>query len=309
LADNQHRIVSLLPGATEIVTDLGLQDMLVGRSHECDFPPGIESLPVCSGPVIDVSAGSAEINRQVEKSLEGALSIFRVDVERIRQLRPTLILTQMQCEVCAVNEQDVRLAIAELSDPAPRILSLSPSVLDDLWRDIALVAAAVGADAAGDALVANLQERLEQLRNRVLSVAERPRVACIEWLDPLMTAGNWVPELLDAAGCQNVLGQAGSHSPWLEWADLAEADADVILVFPCGFTLSRTRDEYPILTGHAEWEQLRAVRNGRVFLIDGHHYLNRPGPRLVDSAEIIAEIVHPDLFQPERRDVAWSVSP
>jgi len=309
LEDNQHRIVSLLPGATEIVADLGLRDALVGRSHECDFPLGIESLPICSEPVIDVSASSAEINRQVEKSLENALSIYRVDIERIRELRPTLILTQMQCEVCAVNEKDVRSAIAELSDPAPQILSLSPSVLDDLWRDIAAVAATVDADQAGKTLVTSLQQRLEQLRGRVRIAADRPRVACIEWLDPLMTAGNWVPELLEAAGCQNVLGQAGAHSPWLDWADLTEADADVILVFPCGFTLSRTRSEFPILAGHAEWSQLRAVRNGRVFLVDGHHYLNRPGPRLIDSAEIIAEVAHPELFEPVHRDVAWSACP
>ena len=309
MVEKHHRIISLLPGATEIVAALGLREALVGRSHECDFPHGIESLPVCSEPVIDISASSAEINRQIEKSLEDALSIFRVDIERIRQLRPTLILTQMQCEVCAVNEKDVRLAIAGLSDSAPQILSLSPSVLDDLWRDITAVAATVDSEAAGEALVTSLQQRLGQLRDRVGIAADRPRVACIEWLDPLMTAGNWVPELLDVAGCQNVLGKAGEHSPWLDWADLTEADADVILVFPCGFTLSRTRSEFPILAGHAEWSQLRAVRDGRVFLIDGHHYLNRPGPRLIDSAEIIAEIVHPDLFEPVHRDVAWSVCP
>lgn len=304
-----HRIVSLLPAATEIVAALGLRDALVGRSHECDFPPGVESLPICSEPVIDVSASSAEINRQVEKSLEAALSIFRIDIERIRQLRPTLILTQMQCEVCAVNENDVRSAVADLSDPAPQLLSLSPSILDDLWKDIATVATALDAQSAGESLIASLQQRLAALQNRSQSAASRPSVACIEWLDPLMTAGNWVPELIAAAGGRNTLGEQGDHSPWLEWDDLVKADAEVILVFPCGFTLPRIRDEFPSLTDRAEWSQLRAVREGRVFLIDGHHYLNRPGPRLIDSAEIIAEILHPELFEPAHRNTGWSACP
>lgn len=306
---SSHRIVSLLPGATEIVAALGLQNALVGRSHECDFPPGIDSLPVCSTPVIDVEADSATINRQVEQSLEAALSIYRIDIDRLRDVQPTLILTQMQCEVCAVNADDVRAALAGLNDTPPEILSLSPSVLADLWRDITAVAFALDASGSGESLVTTLRQRLNDLRAKTHTAQRRPKVACIEWLDPLMTAGNWVPELVDVAGGQNVLGEPGEHSPWLSWETLAEADPDVLFVFPCGFTLQRTLQELPALTRHPEWQQLRAVRQQKVFLIDGHNYLNRPGPRLVDSAEIMAEILHAEKFEPVHRNVAWSVAP
>lgn len=306
MTSHQHRIVSLLPGATEIVAALGKAETLVGRSHECDFPPGLKSLPVCSEPVIDATASSSEINRQVEQKLENALSIFRIDIDQIRRLRPTVILTQMQCEVCAVSENDVRAAIAEIGDPAPEVLSLSPSVLADLWSDVARIADVMDCESSGRKVIGDAQRQLAEIQSRIGAAASHPRVACIEWLDPLMTAGNWVPELVEMAGGQNLFGRAGEHSPWLTWDTLAESDPDVILVFPCGFTLSRIRDEYTTLSARSEWQALRAVRDGRVFLIDGHRYLNRPGPRLVDSTRIIAEILHPELFDPAHRDAAWS---
>ena len=275
----------------------------MGRSHECDFPSGVEALPICSLPTIDINADSAGIHQQVEQSLEAAISIFRIDVEQVQQLKPTLILTQMQCEVCAVSEDDVRAAVAELSDPAPAVLSLSPSTLDGLWQCITSVAGALDVLSAGEELIDRLKTRLKMATE---AVDVRPRVACIEWLEPLMTAGNWVPELIEAAGGENVIGETGAHSPWLEWSTLLEADPDVLLVFPCGFTLERTRSELTALTDRPEWQQLRAVHDGNVFLIDGHHYLNRPGPRLVDSAEIIAEILHPSLIKRSHHGTAWS---
>jgi iron complex transport system substrate-binding protein len=293
---NDHPIVSLLPSATEIVVALGLRDCLVGRSHECDFPAGLEELPVCCEPTIDISASSREINSQVEQRLSSAVSLFRLDTEKIAELQPTLILTQMQCEVCAVSENDVRATVEKLADSKPQILSLSPNCLADVWQTIRDVASAVGVSERGKKLVVELQSRLDAIRDGVSQTGRRPKVACIEWLDPLMTAGNWVPELVEIAGGENLLGRASEHSPWLKWDELISADPDVIVVLPCGFDLERTRAEASSLARNSQWEKLRAVRNGAVFLTDGHNFFNRPGPRLVESAAILAEILHPDIF-------------
>lgn len=302
---SDHRIVSLLPSATEIVVALGLKDCLVGRSHECDFPAGLEHLPICCEPTIDVLASSSEINSQVEDRLANAVSIYRLDTEKIATLQPTHILTQMQCEVCAVSENDVRATVEKLADSKPQILSLSPSCLADLWQTIRDVASALEVADRGEELVESLQARLEGIRSRASQSERRPEVACIEWLDPLMTAGNWVPELVELAGGDNLLGQAGEHSPWLKWEELAKADPDVIVVLPCGFDLKRTQEEVSVLTGNPAWNPLRAVRDGAVFLADGHHFFNRPGPRLVDSAEILAEILHPRLFSARHKGSGW----
>jgi len=303
--NSEHRIVSLLPSATEIIVALGLKDCLAGRSHECDFPAGLEHLPICCEPTIDVSASSGEINSQVEERLANAVSIFRLDTEKIAELQPTHILTQMQCEVCAVSENDVRATVEKLADSKPQVQSLSPSCLADLWQTIRDVATELDVSAQGGELVESLQKRLEGIRSLAAQSEHRPKIACIEWLDPLMTAGNWVPELVEIAGGENLLGEAGEHSPWLNWEELFEADPDVIVVLTCGFDLPRTQEEVGVLTGNPLWKQLRAVRDGAVFLADGHNFFNRPGPRLVDSAEILAEIQHPDLFEPKHRPAAW----
>ena len=295
---SEHRIVSLLPSATEIVVALGLKDCLVGCSHECDFPAGLEHLPICCEPTIDVSASSSEINSQVEERLANAVSIYRLDTEKISDLQPTHILTQMQCEVCAVSENDVRATVEKLADSKPQVLSLSPGCLADLWQTVRDVATELDASAQGEELVESLRTRLESIRSLATQAEQRPKVVCIEWLDPLMTAGNWVPELVEIAGGENLLGQAGKHSPWLMWEELAEANPDVIVVMPCGFELKRTQEEVGVLTENAAWNQLKAVCEGAVFLVDGHNFINRPGPRLVDSAEILAEIFHPELFEP-----------
>lgn len=299
------RIVSLLPGATEIVYALGLGDSLVGRSHECDFPPQVQTLPVCCEPTIDPATTSREINSEVEGKLTDALSIFRVDIDRIRELQPTHILTQAQCEVCAVSLSDVESALAVMTDNSPAVVSLSPACLDDLWRGIAHTADAFECVDAGKSLVDSLQTRLQQVSHKTRDAEPQPKVACIEWLDPLMSAGNWIPELVAAAGGKNLLGTTGEHSPWMDYEQLIHADPDVILVFPCGFTIERTVSEFSAVTGNAAWNDLRAVEAGEIYVIDGHHYLNRPGPRLVDSAEIIAEILHPDRVAVEHEGIAW----
>lgn len=284
-----QRIVSLLPSATEIVAALGYEHWLVARSHECDFPPSVTRLPICSEPRIDISANSREIDRQVKQTASAALSIFQIDAERLRALEPTIVITQTQCEVCAVSLNDVKAALGSWADDRLEIVALHPTRLADLWDDIRRVASALGDIPAAERLIDSLQLRLNRLSET--RAASRSTVGCIEWLDPLMSAGNWVPELVELAGGQSVLGSPGEHSPWLSWDELVAADPDVLIVMPCGFDLERTLHELPALTQQPRWPQLRAVQTHRVFAVDGHQYFNRPGPRLIESAEIIASIL------------------
>ncbi|HEY4134342.1 MAG TPA: cobalamin-binding protein [Alphaproteobacteria bacterium] len=287
------RVVSLLPSAAEIVAALGGLDLLVGRSHECDYPPAVAALPACTHLQRPLAGDSAAIHRSVMETIEQALSVFAVDAEALRALKPDLIVTQSQCDVCAVAESDLRAALADWLGAPPAVVSLAPATLAEVADSFRQVAAALGRPAAGEALAQALAARLAAVARRVQGLAQ-PRVATLEWLSPLMTAGNWVPELIATAGGENLFGAAGAHSPWLEWADVAQADPDVIVVMPCGFDLEKSTAEaaaaLPALKG---WRDLRAVRAGRVAVVDGNRFFNRPGPRLADSAEILAEIFHP----------------
>ena len=302
-----RRIVSLLPSATEIVAAVGGLDQLVGRSHECDHPPGVESLPVCCRPNIDITAPGLEIDRQVKQRLAEAVSIFEIDQDLLGELRPDLVLTQDQCEVCAVSLADVEAALGRASGVSTRVLSLAPANLADVWQTVATVGRAIGEPDRAALVTAALESRLQAL-SRTFAVAgqgERPRVACIEWIEPLMVAGNWVPELVGLAGGIDVLGTAGVHSPWIDWPDLAAADPDVLVMMPCGFDIERTRSELAAVVDRPDWQALRAVADGRVFITDGHRFFNRPGPRLVESAEILAEILHPGRCDFGHHPTGW----
>ncbi|MEX0718767.1 MAG: cobalamin-binding protein [Planctomycetaceae bacterium] len=330
-----HRIVTLIASATEIVAALGFEDALVGRSHECDYPASVLKLPTCSEAKVDPGASSREIDRQVKAVLREALSVYRVDAELLRELEPTLIVTQTQCEVCAVSLKDVEQAVCEfwraggvsppvrravdefgslvagitggLTPPArPTIVSLEPMRLADLWTDIRLVAQALDAPERSETLIAELKDRLDRLAAKTAAIAIQPTIACIEWIDPLMAAGNWVPELVEIAGGRNLFGEAGKHSPWMTWEQLVERDPEVIAIMPCGFDIDRTRGEMAPLIDRLDWQNLRAVRTGRVFLTDGNQYFTRPGPRLVESAEILAELLHPEAFDFGHRDTGWT---
>ena len=293
------RVVSLLSSSTEIVAALGCTDWLVGRSHECDFPAEVSALPVCSRPRLDPSASSREIDAQVKSLLADQLSIYEVDGPRLASLKPDVILTQTLCEVCAVSDKDVLEALGVEALAGTRLVSLKPTCLAETWDDIQTVADALGVTTRGVEVVRGLRHRLDALRQRV-ACRTQPRVACIEWLSPLMSAGNWVPELVAAAGGLSVVGEAGKHSPWLTWEALAEADPDLLVLMPCGFDLERTCDEAMMLQEESRWRELRAVQAGRVYAVDGNQYFNRPGPRLVDSAEMLAEIFHePELCSGE----------
>lgn len=299
------RIVSLIASATEIVCALGYRAQLVGRSHECDFPASVSELPVCTEPKLRVDVPSREIDEQVKRILTEALSVYRVDAEQLRALRPDVVVTQSHCEVCAVSLRDVERALCDWTQSRPQIVSLEPDSLADVWRDIRRVANAFGAPARGEELIAQLQRRMSAVQAAAAKLAERPTVACIEWIDPLMAAGNWMPELVEMAGGVNLFGTAGKHSPWMTWEELRAKDPDVIVVLPCGFDIARSRQEMPALSERPDWRELRAVRNGRVYVADGNQYFNRPGPRLAESLEILAEILHPTAFSFGHKGAGW----
>lgn len=296
------RIVSLLPSCTEIVCALGCAGQLVGRSHECDFPPEVQSLPICTSTRLTPTASSAEIDREIKSLLQHALSIYQIDAARIEQLRPDLILTQDQCEVCAVSVTDLRKALPH----HPEIVSVRPKRLADIWTDIQTIADALGIAGDGRALLLQLKNRVVDIIQKTCMIKNRPTIACVEWIEPLMVAGNWAPEMVDLAGGRDSLGVAGKHSAWIEWANLAGADADVIMLMPCGFDLERTRRESISLANRRGWRDLRAVKSKNVFITDGSHYFNRPGPRAVDSIEILAEVLHPKLFSFGHENRGWA---
>ncbi len=299
------RIVTLLASATEIVSALGFKDSLVARSHECDFPVDVSSLPFCTEPKIDVSGSSYDIDQRVKAVVRDGLSVYRVDSDALKSYEPDVIVTQSQCEVCAVSEKDVLEATCDWLENRPRIVTLKPDALTDIWADIARVADALDAPDRGQALIRRLKARMASVEEEARAQLVRPTVACIEWIDPLMAGGNWMPELVVMAGGENLFGEAGKHSPWMNWDDLEKADPDVIVILPCGFDIARARKDMPALTGQPGWNRLSAVQNGRVCVADGNQYFNRPGPRIADSLEILAEMLHPDQFDYGHKGVGW----
>ena len=291
-----QRIISLLPACTEIVCALGRPDQLVGRSHECDFPKSIQHLPVCTEPRFERNLTGRELDRQVKRLAQTAQSIYRLAADRLTELRPDFILTQEQCDVCAINLLEVERIVAASMAARPQILAFSTHRLTDLWDNIRRLAEALGAAAQGKDLLRQLKGRLVDVLEQTCQLKHKPSVACIEWIDPLMAAGNWLPELVELAGGLNCFGEPGKHSPWLNWEAVREQDPEIMIILPCGFDLPRTRAEMPALTARPDWGELRCVRHRRVYLADGNQYFNRPGPRLVESLEILAEILHPDRF-------------
>ncbi|MFM9963374.1 MAG: cobalamin-binding protein [Planctomycetaceae bacterium] len=300
----RHRIVSLLPSATEIVAALGMLDQLVGRSHECDYPPDVQRLPIVSRPRIDITKSGAEIDRQVKDSLRTGLSVYDVDTELLRGLRPDVILTQTQCDACAVTPQDLEAALTQ-SDCNPSIIDLRPQQLEQFFSDIHMVAIALHAADRGHELVVQLRGGFESLRHQASKLRRRPTIVCLEWFEPLMVAGNWIPELVELTGGVSLGATVGQHSPWFDWQKLLEVDPECLVLMPCGWDIERGRAESVALTSHPRWSQLAAVRAGKVFVADGNQFFNRPGPRLLESAQILAEILHPEAFNFGHRGQSW----
>jgi len=290
------RIVSLLPAATEIVAALGLTDALVGVSHECDHPPAVNALPRVTHCEIHGNARpSRDIDAWVSDALARTGTLYTMDEPLLRRLRPDLLLTQRLCDVCAVGYGTVRAFAATLPGP-PQVVSLEPATLSDIFADIGRVAEAAGVSARAGPLVASLRERVEVVRTRAALAPSRPRCVLLEWVDPPFAGGHWNPELVEIAGAFDPLGRPGAPARRVEWEEVRRADPEVLLVAACGFDLQRTRRDLPLLAGHEGWEATPAVRDGRVWAADGSQYFSRPGPRVVDSLEILAQIVHPELF-------------
>ena len=300
-----QRIVSLIPSSTEIVCALGYESQLVGRSHECDFPEPVKQLPVCTEPKFNPEGSSYEIDRRVKAILDQALSVYRVHGDVLKELRPDVIITQAQCEVCAVSLREVEEALADWIGARPQVISLEPRTLTDVWAGIQRVAEVLAVPERGVELVKGLKQRVFAIAAMARTLSPGPPVACIEWIEPLMAAGNWMPELVEMAGGVNLFGEAGKHSPWMTWEELVQTDPSLIVVLPCGFDIKRTREEMPALSGKPEWSRLRAVRSGRVYLTDGNQYFNRAGPRLVESLEILAEVLHPEAFRFGHEGTGW----
>jgi len=290
------RIVSLLPSATEMICALGLEDQLVGVTHECDFPAFVRGLPKVTNTLIPTDAPSPEIDRLVRQRLETTRALYTLNLPMLEELRPDLIVTQALCDVCAVAEEEVQAAACSLPG-SPRVINLEPQTLSQVFGAIRQVAAAAGVSPKGEEVVEGLAARVEGVVARRTALRSRPRVALLEWLDPPFSCGHWSPELVRLAGGVEGLGREGRPSRTLRWDEVIEWQPEVVFIACCGFDVARTMDDVPLLQRVPGWQDLLAVRLGQIYVTDGSHYFSRPGPRLVDSLEILAHtldpIVHP----------------
>ena len=288
------RIVSLLPSATEIISLLGLGNDLVGVTHECDYPPEVQGLPKVTRTLIPTEASSHEIDALVRERLRTQRALYTLDMPTFERLRPDLIVTQALCDVCAVAEDEVRRAASSLPN-RPAVINLEPSRLEDVFDCIQAVAVAAGVAQRGTAAVAELKRRVAEVERRTAAVSDRPRVVVLEWVDPPFCAGHWSPELVRLAGGHEAIGREGERSRSIVWQDVLDADPDVLLVACCGFDVARTLADLPLLRSLPGYGAMRCVRGGRVYVTDGSAYFSRPGPRLVDSLEILAHALHPTI--------------
>lgn len=290
------KIVSLLPSATEIICALGLSDSLVGVTHECDFPDQVKGLPKVTKTIIPVDATSGEIDALVRERLNTKLALYSLDMDVLHRLMPDLLVTQALCDVCAVAEAEVMHAACMLPGH-PKVLNLEPMSLEEVFDTISVVGKATGLESKALGVVGELRQRTNRIKcvTDKLLRSERPRVAFIEWIDPLFNAGHWTPSLVEMAGGIDILGTPGAPSRRISWNDVVSAQPDVIFIACCGFSAERTRLDLPLLSAHSGWAELECVRNGRVYVTDGNAYFSRPGPRLVDGLEILAHALHPNL--------------
>jgi len=289
------RIVSLLPAATEMVCALGLEDHLVGVSHECDYPAHVQSLPKVTRTRLPLGMSSDAIDAQVREMVATESALYELDHPLIEQLQPDVIVTQSLCHVCAVPDSDVDRAISRLQI-RPKVVRLAPQRLQDIFDGLREVADACDVPAAGAAVRA-LQQRVARVAAVTQAIAAKPRVLLLEWIDPLFSAGHWNPELIELAGGLPVLSQAGQASRRLEWSEIQAADPDVMIVACCGFSIDRTVADMPTLVSYPGFGKLKCAESGRVHLVNGSDYFNRPGPRLVDSLELLAHTLFPDRFE------------
>lgn len=287
------RIVSLLPSATEIVCMLGLEERLVGVTHECDFPESVRQLPKVTRPLIPTDASSGEIDRLVVERVRGGAALYTLDRNTLASLRPDLIVTQSLCGVCAVAEREVESAVCTLSG-RPRVVNLAPTRLSEVLRSIEAVAAAAGVADRASSVIAALEQRIDAVLARRRSVERRPRMMLLEWIDPPYTCGHWSPELVRLAGAVEGLGREGEPSRRTTWDEILAWRPEVLIIACCGLDVERALRDVPLLEAQPGWSELPCVRDGRVYVVDGSAYFSRPGPRLVDSLELLAAVLHHD---------------
>jgi iron complex transport system substrate-binding protein len=288
------RIVSLLPSATEIICILGLEEQLVGVTHECNYPPFVHQLPKVTRTLIPTEASSAEIDRLVRQQLQKGGALYTLDLPVLEALKPDLIVTQALCDVCAVAEDEVRAAACMLPG-RPQVVNLEPQTLSEVLEAIRQVGAAVGVEKRAEEVIEALSSRIAAVARRTAELESRPRVALLEWLDPPFSCGHWNPELVRLAGGIEGLGKEGQPSRTLRWEEVLAWQPEVVFIACCGFSVERTMCDLPALQLVPGWQELPAVRCGRVYVTDGSHYFSRPGPRLVDSLEILAHALHPEV--------------
>lgn len=290
------RICSLLPSATEIAFALGLGDSVVAVTHECDYPPEAKTKQIVVKSSIDAARrGSAEIDETIGKLLKDKKGIYAIDQPRFREANPDLILTQELCDVCAVDYNEV-VAASKFLSHRPEIISLTPTLLTDVLQDIELIGKATGKMREAETLVTRLNERIDRVQKQASRSDYRPRVACLEWLEPIYNAGHWVPEMVELAGGMAGLAKKGNPSEKIAWDQVVQFAPEAVVLMPCGFEIARTLKELHLLYQLPGWSDFPAVKKGNVFAVNGSAYFNRSGPRLVDGLEILAQIIHPEFF-------------
>ena len=296
--NNSTKIVTLIPSATEIVAFLGQKNSIIGRSHECDYPHGLNHIAKLTSPKINVDGTSLEIDKQINTILENSLSVYKVDVQKLKDLDPDFIITQAHCEVCAVSFSEVENIVSKNLNKSTKIISLQPNTLNDVFNDIKRVAKDLNIENEfNNKLIENLNKRLLKIKKLSQEQESKPTIACIEWMDPLMIAGNWIPEMVKISGGTNILGKSGNDSHWIKFEELINKDPDIIIFLPCGFNIKKTQEELKIiLKKNDSWKELKAFKNEKLFVADGNQFFNRPGPRLIESLEIFAEVIHPKIF-------------
>ena len=305
--NNSTKIVTLIPSATEIVAFLGQKNSIIGRSHECDYPYGLNHVAKLTSPKINVDGTSVEIDKQINTILENSLSVYKVDVPKLKELNPDYIITQAHCEVCAVSFSEVEAIVSKNLNKNTKIISLQPNTLNDVFNDIKRVAKELNIEnQINNRLIKNLNERLEEIKELSSKQKSKPSVACVEWIEPLMMAGNWIPEMVEIAGGINILGKSGKDSHWTKFDEISKKDPEIVIFLPCGFNIEKTKYELKnILKKNNNWQSLKAFKNKKFFVADGNQFFNRPGPRLLESLEIFAEIMHPDLFNFNHKKTGW----
>lgn len=300
----KQRVLSLLSSTTEIIYALGCGDRLVGRSHECDYPEEVSELPICTIPKFNVDGTSREVDDEVKSLVQSALSIYYINEKLLKELKPDIIFTQSQCEVCAVSVSDVENALKNITGLSSRVISVEPNSVEDIFNDILTIAEILNVRKKGKELVESIKAKINNTEKMVYQKST-PSVAAIEWIDPLMAAGNWVPQLIKVAGGKNLFGEAGKHSPWMKYNDLVEQDPEIIIVMPCGYDIKKSLIEIKTLESKKGWGSLKAVRNRNVYITDGNQFFNRPGPRIIESIEILLEIIHSDFSESKHIDSGW----